>query len=234
MSPGGHAALAEEARRLWQEERPRVVEVVSWAASLGDRSENADYQYGKRRLREIDRRLRFLRKRLDRAQVVDPARPARRDRVFFGATVTYADESDRHTTVTIVGADEAVGVGEVEGRRPIPLGGHGTLFRHALVDVLDLFLNRVAEVGGLADAPLLQELQLGANPVTDLTPLLRVGTLVNLGLDETDAAEGRISYAAPVARALLGASVGDLVRLRTPGGAEELEVLSIRYPDPPP
>ena len=157
MSPEGHAALAEEARRLWQEERPRVVEVVSWAASLGDRSENADYQYGKRRLREIDRRLRFLRRRLDRAQVVDPSRPARRDRVFFGATVTYARASDdAESTVTIV------------------------------------------------------------------------------GLDEADAAEGRISYAAPVARALLGASVGDLVRLRTPGGAEELEVLSVRYPDPTP
>ena len=107
MSPAGHAALAEEARRLWQEERPRVVEVVSWAASLGDRSENADYQYGKRRLREIDRRLRFLRRRLDRAQVVDPSRPARRDRVFFGATVTYARADDSEVTVTILGLDEA-------------------------------------------------------------------------------------------------------------------------------
>ena len=153
MSPEGHAALADEARRLWQEERPRVVEVVSWAASLGDRSENADYQYGKRRLREIDRRLRFLRRRLDRAQVVDPARPARRDRVFFGATVTYAREDGAEATVTVV------------------------------------------------------------------------------GLDEADAGRGRISYAAPVARALLGASVGDLVRLRTPGGLEELEVLAIRYPE---
>ena len=154
MSPEGHAALAEEARRLWQEERPRVVEVVSWAASLGDRSENADYQYGKRRLREIDRRLRFLRRRLDRAQMVDPARPARRDRVFFGATVSYAREDGAEATVTIV------------------------------------------------------------------------------GLDEAGAARGRISYAAPVARALLGASVGDLVRLRSPGGVEELEVLAIRYPEP--
>src|SRR5919199_4635618 len=101
MTPAGQAALAEELRRLWYDERPKVVEVVSWAASLGDRSENADYQYGKRRLREIDRRLRFLRRRLDRAQVVDPARPARRDRVFFGATVTYARASDdAEATVT--------------------------------------------------------------------------------------------------------------------------------------
>src|SRR3712207_336173 len=107
MTPAGHAALVEELRRLWSKERPKVVEVVSWAAGLGDRSENADYQYGKRRLREIDRRVRFLRKRLERVQVVDPARQARRDQVFFGATVTYAREDDRETTVTIVGVDEA-------------------------------------------------------------------------------------------------------------------------------
>src|SRR5918995_3385199 len=111
MSPEGHAALAEEARRLWQEERPRVVEVVSWAASLGDRSENADYQYGKRRLREIDRRLRFLRRRLDRAQVVDPARPARRDRVFFGATVSFARENGGGGAVTLVGVGGGGGGG---------------------------------------------------------------------------------------------------------------------------
>jgi transcription elongation factor GreB len=74
MTPAGAAALREELRRLWEEERPKVVEVVAWAASLGDRSENADYQYGKRRLREIDARIRFLRRRLDRVQVVDPAR----------------------------------------------------------------------------------------------------------------------------------------------------------------
>ncbi len=108
MTPAGKAALEEELRRLWSEERPKVVEVVSWAASLGDRSENADYQYGKRRLREIDRRVRFLRKRLERVQVVDPVAQTRRDQVFFGATVTYARLSDdREVTVTIVGVDEA-------------------------------------------------------------------------------------------------------------------------------
>jgi transcription elongation factor GreB len=90
MTPAGQAALVEELRRLWSEERPKVVEVVSWAAGLGDRSENADYQYGKRRLREIDRRVRFLRKRLEKVQVVDPAKTPKRDQVFFGATVTYA------------------------------------------------------------------------------------------------------------------------------------------------
>ena len=153
MTPTGHAALREELRRLWDEDRPKVVEVVSWAASLGDRSENADYQYGKRRLREIDRRVRFLRKRREKAQVVDPAAQARRDQVFFGATVTYAREDDTEITVTIV------------------------------------------------------------------------------GVDETDLSQGRISWVSPVARALLGKRVGDLPRLRTPQGSEEIEVVSIRYPE---
>lgn len=108
MTPAGAEALRAELRRLWEEERPKVVEVVSWAAGLGDRSENADYQYGKRRLREIDRRVRFLRKRLERVQVVDPSAQAKRDQVFFGATVTYARFSDdAEFTVTIVGVDEA-------------------------------------------------------------------------------------------------------------------------------
>lgn len=155
MTPAGHAALAEELRRLWSEERPKVVEVVSWAAGLGDRSENADYQYGKRRLREIDRRVRFLRKRMERVQVVDPAAQPRRDQVFFGAAVTYAREDDTEVTVSIVGVDEA------------------------------------------------------------------------------DSGAGRISWVTPVARALLGRKVGDLVALRTPRGVEEIEVLAIRYPDPP-
>jgi transcription elongation factor GreB len=151
MTPEGHARLSEELRRLWNEERPQVVEVVAWAASLGDRSENADYQYGKRRLREIDRRVRFLRKRLERAQVVDPAAQTRRDQVFFGATVTYARGDDSEVTVTIVGVDEA------------------------------------------------------------------------------DTARGRISWVSPVARALLGRRVGDLARVRTPQGTEEVEVVAIRY-----
>lgn len=152
MTPPGHAAFAAELHRLWVEERPKVVEVVSWAAGLGDRSENADYQYGKRRLREIDRRVRFIRRRLDRVQVVDPARQTRRDKVFFGATVTYAHEDDREVTITIVGVDEA------------------------------------------------------------------------------DSGAGRISWVSPVARALLGAGIGDLVRVRTPQGMASLEVVAIRYP----
>jgi transcription elongation factor GreB len=108
MTPAGAAALREELRALWEEERPKVVEVVAWAASLGDRSENADYQYGKRRLRQIDARVRFLRRRLERVQVVDPAAQERRDQVFFGATVTFARLSDdAEVTIRIVGVDEA-------------------------------------------------------------------------------------------------------------------------------
>jgi transcription elongation factor GreB len=156
MTPQGHAALQAELHALWHVERPKVVEVVSWAAGLGDRSENADYQYGKRRLREIDRRVRFLRKRLERAEVVDPARQTKRAQVFFGATVTYARADDTEVTVTIVGMEEA------------------------------------------------------------------------------EARAGRISWVSPVARALLGRRVGDVVRLRTPSGVEEIEVLSIAYPDPEP
>ncbi len=107
MTPEGHRRMQEELRRLLREERPKVVEVVSWAAGNGDRSENGDYIYGKQRLREIDRRVRFLTKRLESAEVVDPARQTRRDQVFFGAAVTYAGKDDAEKTVTIVGIDEA-------------------------------------------------------------------------------------------------------------------------------
>jgi transcription elongation factor GreB len=153
MTPAGAEALRVELRRLWDQERPKVVEVVSWAAGLGDRSENADYQYGKRRLREIDRRVRYLRKRIESAQVVDPSAQARRDQVFFGATVTYARASD------------------------------------------------------------------------DAEVKIRI-----VGVDEADAVRGDVSWVAPVARALLGARVGDTRRLRVPGGAEEIEVVAICYP----
>jgi transcription elongation factor GreB len=107
MTPEGHRRMQEELRRLVREERPKTVEVVAWAAGNGDRSENGDYIYGKKRLREIDRRIRFLSKRLEAAEIVDPARQTRRDQVFFGATVTYADPRGGEKTVTIVGIDEA-------------------------------------------------------------------------------------------------------------------------------
>jgi transcription elongation factor GreB len=106
MTPEGHRRLREELRHLLREERPKTVEIVAWAAGNGDRSENGDYIYGKQRLRAIDRRIRFLSKRLEAAEIVDPARQTRRDQVFFGATVTYADTSGAERTVTIVGIDE--------------------------------------------------------------------------------------------------------------------------------
>ena len=150
MTPEGHARLIAERRKLWNEERPEVVRVVEWAAGNGDRSENGDYIYGKRRLREIDRRLRFLDKRLEIAEVVDPTAQKNRERVFFGATVTYARADDSEVAVTIV------------------------------------------------------------------------------GIDETET--GRISWISPVARALMGKSVGDSAKVPTPVGAEIIEIVAIEYP----
>jgi transcription elongation factor GreB len=154
MTPAGAEVLRAELRRLWDEERPRVVEVVSWAAGLGDRSENADYQHGKRRLREIDRRVRFLTKRLEKVQVVEPAAQRKRDQVFFGATVTYAEQDGTERTVTI------------------------------------------------------------------------------LGIDESDSLQGQVSWVSPIARTLLKSHVGDVLRLVTPSGVVEIEVLEVRYPPP--
>ncbi len=152
MTPAGHARLRAELHALWSVERPKVVEIVSWAAGNGDRSENGDYQYGKKRLREIDRRVRFLQKRLAIAEVVDPAGQTQRDRVFFGATVTFINGRDEERTVTILGADEA-------------------------------------EIG-----------------------------------------RGEVSLYSPIARALMRAKLGDAVRLMTPAGPEEIEILAVRYP----
>lgn len=107
ITPEGLARLRAEYDELFGVERPKIVETVSWAASLGDRSENADYIYGKRRLREIDRRLGYLAKIMKQAKVVDPAKQPSRDQVRFGATVELADEDDNRRTLTIVGDDEA-------------------------------------------------------------------------------------------------------------------------------
>jgi transcription elongation factor GreB len=106
IPPAGHARLKDELEHLVKRERPHVVEVVSWAASNGDRSENGDYIYGKRRLREIDRRIRFLTKRIENAEVVDPLRQGNNDQIFFGARVTIADADGTENTYTIVGVDE--------------------------------------------------------------------------------------------------------------------------------
>ena len=151
ITPGGHARIKDEIDFLLRDERPRMVEVVQWAASNGDRSENGDYLYGKKRLREIDRRIRFLTRRLDLAEVVDPARQVNADQVFFGATVTIADEQGNEQTYQIV------------------------------------------------------------------------------GVDETDFSRNRISWISPLARALLKAREGDLVRFQSPAGWREVEVLSIEY-----
>jgi transcription elongation factor GreB len=107
MTPKGFRRLQAELQNLLQVERPKIVEMVSWAAGNGDRSENGDYIYGKKRMGEIDRRLRYLSKRLEAAEVVDPAKQKHLKQVFFGATVTYVDGRDDEKTITIVGIDEA-------------------------------------------------------------------------------------------------------------------------------
>ncbi len=106
ITPQGYQRIREELLQLIDTERPEVVKIVHWAASNGDRSENGDYIYGKRRLREIDRRIRFLTKRLDLAEVVDPSIHHGSDQVFFGATVTYLNSAGSEQTITIVGIDE--------------------------------------------------------------------------------------------------------------------------------
>ncbi|NML05343.1 transcription elongation factor GreB [Sphingomonas sp. G-3-2-10] len=120
ITPAGYSALKAEYDSLFAGERPKLVETISWAAGNGDRSENGDYIYGRKRLREIDRRLGWLAKRMKAAKVVDPAKQEDRNRVFFGATVTIADEDDNHRTLTLVGDDEAdAGAGRVGWNSPL-------------------------------------------------------------------------------------------------------------------
>jgi transcription elongation factor GreB len=156
ITPGGYARMRAELLSLIDDERPKVVEIVHWAASNGDRSENGDYIYGKKRLREIDRRIRFLTKRLELASVTDPAVHFGSEQVFFGATVTYEDEQGNTKTITI------------------------------------------------------------------------------LGIDEADSLNRQVSWVSPVARALLKSSVGDVVRLQTPAGIQEIEVIQVSYPEKTP
>lgn len=120
ITPAGFAALKAEYERLFSIDRPELVETVAWAASNGDRSENGDYIYGRKKLREIDRRLGFLSRRMKAAQIVDPARQEDREQVRFGATVEIADEEDARKTVTLVGEDEAeAGAGRISWRSPL-------------------------------------------------------------------------------------------------------------------
>ena len=153
ITPEGFARVRAEYDELFGIERPKIVDVVSWAASLGDRSENADYLYGKKRLREIDRRLAHLARIMKAAKIVDPTKQEDRTQVRFGATVELADADDNHRTLTIVGDDE------------------------------------------------------------------------------TDASVGRIGWSAPLARALIGAKIGDERIVRLPSGEKSYEVIGIRYPD---
>jgi transcription elongation factor GreB len=153
ITPEGLKRIREEYDALFGIERPKVVEIVSWAASLGDRSENADYLYGKRRLREIDRRLAHLARVMKAAKVVNPAAQQSRGEVRFGATVELADEDDNRRTLTIVGDDES------------------------------------------------------------------------------EASEGRIGWSAPLARALIGARVGDERIVRLPSGEKSYEIVAIGYPE---
>ena len=135
ITPQGHDRLRAELLQLIDEERPKIVEIVHWAASNGDRSENGDYIYGKKRLREIDRRIRFLTKRLDIAVVADPSAHHGRDQVFFGATVTYANEAGEERTITIKGIDEVDSLqGEVSWVSPIAR----TLLKARVGDTLQL------------------------------------------------------------------------------------------------
>lgn len=120
LTPAGYARLRSELMALLDDERPKIVEIVSWAAKNGDRSENGDYLYGKKRLREIDRRIRFLTKRLEIAEIADPSVHFGRDQVFFGATVTYVNQRDERHTVTIKGIDEVENLhGEISWISPV-------------------------------------------------------------------------------------------------------------------
>lgn len=120
ITPAGMKSLIEAHRALFEVERPKIVEIVSWAAGNGDRSENGDYLYGRKRLREIDRELTRISKRLKNARVIDPAKQPDKSRVFFGATVTVADEDDRQRTITIVGEDETdTPRGHISWRAPL-------------------------------------------------------------------------------------------------------------------
>lgn len=144
ITPQGYAVLRDELLDLIDNERPKIVEVVHWAASNGDRSENGDYLYGKKRLREIDRRIRFLTKRLEIAEITDPTVHHGNDQVFFGATVTYVDDQDVERTVTIKGIDESnSALGEVSWISPVAR----TLLKARVGDELKLVMpDRVGDI----------------------------------------------------------------------------------------
>jgi transcription elongation factor GreB len=143
ITPGGYRRLREEYEALFAGERPKLLETIAWAAANGDRSENADYQYGRRRLREVDRRINFLSRRMGAAKVTDPSRQEDRSRAWFGSTVTLADEDDNQRILTLVGEDEAdASAGRISYYSPIARAVRGA----AIGDV-----RRVALPGGERD-----------------------------------------------------------------------------------
>lgn len=160
LTPAGYRRLRGELMQLLDEERPKVVETVSWAAKNGDRSENGDYLYGKKRLREIDRRIRFLTKRLDVAEIADPALHHGNEQIFFGATVTYANARGEEKTVTITGVDEADSLrGDVSWVSPIAralikarVGDEVQLLTPAGLETIEVLAVRYPEPGGDAAA----------------------------------------------------------------------------------
>ena len=126
ITPAGYRALREEYEALFGGERPKLLETIAWAAANGDRSENADYQYGRKRLREVDRRINFLARRMKQAKVTDPVRQPDKARAWFGATVTLADEDDNERVVTLVGEDEAdAGAGRISFYSPMAMAIRG-------------------------------------------------------------------------------------------------------------
>jgi transcription elongation factor GreB len=149
ITPAGYRRLREEYEALFGDERPKLVETISWAVGNGDRSENGDYIYGRKRLREVDRRINWLSKRLSAANVLDPARQPDRSRIFFGATVTLADEDSNQRVVTLVGEDEAdAGAGLISWNSPIARAVRGA----ALGDIRRVMLpsgERELEIVGI-------------------------------------------------------------------------------------
>jgi transcription elongation factor GreB len=130
ITPDGYRRLREEYEALFGGERPKLLETIAWAAANGDRSENADYQYGRKRLREVDRRINFLARRMKEAKVTDPARQPDKGKVWFGATVTLVDEEDRERIVTLVGEDEAdAGAGRISFQSPLARALRGAALR---------------------------------------------------------------------------------------------------------
>ncbi len=228
ITPEGFRRLAAEHERIWTELRPRIVAEVEAAAALGDRSENAEYQYGKRKLRELDRRLRFLSERMDALTVLEPA-PHPSGRAYFGAWVTIEDEEGDERTYRLVGPDEfdlALGLLSVDA----PLG-------RALLGKGEGDSVHVERPAGRLELTVVEprphpsgRAYFGAWVVVDDGDEERCYRLV--GPDEADPPAGLLSVKAPLGRALLGKAEGDVARFERPGGAVDVTVVEVRWSAP--